>query len=376
MQPAPMGHHRLRPGLASAWRGPGTLQIGLGERAGIVLSGVTEVDVSFLDLLASGVTAAAVTAGQVPPGPARCAQLLDLLDSADLLITEPPAGPSVAGLGARRARLEPDAAAWSLVDDEPGPDSDRRPIGDGWARLCRRAGRVVLVHGLGRTGWSLAALLSAVGVRTVVRDPRPVRPGDLGPCGPTEADLGLSRENAFARQFTGPRHGGTGVTEPHPDPDLVVLVDHTVADATTTRSLLQTDLPHLSVVLGEGRAVIGPLVTPGEGPCLRCLDLHRADRDPAWPHLVAQLSRAGAGSRDVVASAVPEEPEETVLAQATAALTMAQVQAFLDGRPAAAHAATLELGLPDLLPARRPWSPHPSCGCTGLRAAESVLLRV
>src|SRR4051794_13645696 len=91
--------HRLRPGLRSAWRGPGTLQLGLGTRASLVLSGVTDADAGFFDLLAVGVPDAAVRAGIVPPGPSRCAQLLEHLSQAELLVTSPAQARDVAGLG-------------------------------------------------------------------------------------------------------------------------------------------------------------------------------------------------------------------------------------------------------------------------------------
>ena len=43
--------------------------------------------------------------------------------------------------------------------------------------------------------------------------------------------------------------------------------------------------------------------SPGDGPCLRCLDLHRADADPAWPALAgsaaADRAPAGRGRRHV-----------------------------------------------------------------------------
>lgn len=52
---------------------------------------------------------------------------------------------------------------------------------------------------------------------------------------------------------------------------------------------LRRDVPHLPVVFGDAGVTVGPLVEPGAGPCLRCLDLHRTDADPAWPAMAAQL---------------------------------------------------------------------------------------
>ncbi len=62
----------------------------------------------------------------------------------------------------------------------------------------------------------------------------------------------------------------------------------------------------------DGTGLVGPLVIPGMTSCLRCADLHRSDRDAAWPAVAAQL-------RDAVGSA----DRATMLA--TAALALSQV---------------------------------------------------
>jgi hypothetical protein len=88
-----------------------------------------------------------------------------------------------------------------------------------------------------------------------------------------------------------------------------------------------------------------------------CLDLARAERDPAWPLILAQL--AGQAGADPLAC-------DTVLATMVAAQAAAQALAFLDLGAAAAVAVTngtLELVLPDWQWRRRTWHPHPRCGC-------------
>src|SRR5258708_24971775 len=47
---------------------------------------------------------------------------------------------------------------------------------------------------------------------------------------------------------------------------------------------------HLVASASEAIGVVGPLVIPGRTACLRCLDLFRTDRDPAWPLILAQLA--------------------------------------------------------------------------------------
>jgi bacteriocin biosynthesis cyclodehydratase domain-containing protein len=115
-------------------------------------------------------------------------------------------------------------------------------------------------------------------------------------------------------------------------------------------------VPHLAVSASEAIGVVGPLVLPGRSACLRCLDLTRAERDPAWPLILAQLSaRAGADPPGC----------DTVLGTTVAAQAVAQALAFIDqdGQVPAVTNGTLELVLPGWQWRRRTWQPHPRCEC-------------
>lgn len=94
--------------------------------------------------------------------------------------------------------------------------------------------------------------------------------------------------------------------------DLVVLSDYLVADPHMVRDLHTERVPHLPVRVRDGTGMVGPLVVPGVTSCLGCADLHRSDRDAAWPAIAAQL-------RDTVGVA----DRATLLA--TAALALSQV---------------------------------------------------
>jgi len=96
-------------------------------------------------------------------------------------------------------------------------------------------------------------------------------------------------------------------------------------------------------------------VLPGVTACLRCLDLHRTDRDPAWPVIAAQLASAGRGSG--------VDACDIGLATLGASVCALQVLAFVDGGEPATHDGTLEVALPDWRIRRRSWGPHPACGC-------------
>jgi len=128
-----------------------------------------------------------------------------------------------------------------------------------------------------------------------------------------------------------------------------------------TAGLLGLGRPYLAVAADEAIGVVGPLVLPGSSPCLRCLDLTRAERDPAWPLVLAQLAGRSC-----------EPPAcDPVLASAVAAQAAAMVVAFADRAPLAnaAVGATLELVVPDWQWRRRSWRPHPACSCGASAAA-------
>jgi len=243
-------------------------------------------------------------------------------------------------------RLGPDLASLSLVPTTRTPFEVVR---------ARRAASVV-VHGAGRVGASLATLLAAAGVGQVhVADRGPVRPGDVAPAGVAAADVDRSRTAAAAEAL---RRAAPEIrsTPPAPGrrPDLVVLASTEPVDTTLRTALAGGRVAHLVAGVRETTAVVGPLVLPGRTGCLRCGDLHRADRDPAWPVVAAQL--VGIRRRR-------EEPCDVVLATVAASLAALHCLAHLDGRPSAATGASLELSLTDWRLRRRSWPAHPRCDC-------------
>ncbi|MCV7404463.1 cyclodehydratase [Mycobacterium marseillense] len=142
--------------------------------------------------------------------------------------------------------------------------------------------------------------------------------------------------------------------------DLVVLADYLVADPRLVRDLHDQGVAHLLVRVRDGIGLVGPLVIPGVTSCLGCADLHRRDRDEAWPAICAQL-RETVGVAD----------RATVLA--TAALALSQVNrviAAVRGQEAASGPeppqtlnATLEFDLHAGAIVARRWDKHPLCAC-------------
>jgi bacteriocin biosynthesis cyclodehydratase domain-containing protein len=142
--------------------------------------------------------------------------------------------------------------------------------------------------------------------------------------------------------------------------DLVVLSDCLVADPRMLRELHAQGVAHLPVRVRDGAGLVGPLVIPGATSCLGCADLHRRDRDAAWPVVAAQL-------RDTVGVA----DRATLLA--TAALALSQVNRVItavrrsdtgpDSGPPPALNTMLEFDVHAGSVAARHWPKHPLCSC-------------
>ncbi|BBX65750.1 hypothetical protein MSAS_49240 [Mycobacterium saskatchewanense] len=142
--------------------------------------------------------------------------------------------------------------------------------------------------------------------------------------------------------------------------DLVVLSDYLVADPRLVRELHGQGVAHLPVRVRDGTGLVGPLVIPGVTSCLGCADLHRRDRDAAWPAISAQL-RETVGVAD----------RATVLA--TAALALSQVNRVIaavrghegvpDPGPPQTLNTTLEFDLNAGAIVARRWTRHPLCMC-------------
>ncbi|HET7667466.1 MAG TPA: cyclodehydratase [Mycobacterium sp.] len=143
--------------------------------------------------------------------------------------------------------------------------------------------------------------------------------------------------------------------------DLVVLSDFLMTDPRVVRELHTAKVAHLPVRLRDGAGLVGPLVIPGVTSCLECANLHRSDRDAAWPAVASQLRNA-VGSAD----------QATVLATAALALNQVDrvIQAVRGGddvetsaQPPATLDTTLEFDVNVGAIVARRWSRHPRCWC-------------
>jgi hypothetical protein len=140
---------------------------------------------------------------------------------------------------------------------------------------------------------------------------------------------------------------------------LAVTVAHYVLAPDQHGLWLRRDIPHLPVVYNDTTVTIGPLVEPGSGPCLYCLQRYRTDADAAWPAIASQLW----GRRSTV-----ETPLVSLGVAAIASRIV--VDRLGSGEPASEHRSLTVDALSGTVTAALV-RPHPLCGCTGLGVAGS-----
>ncbi len=319
----------LKSGLLAVWRDRDTVQIGIDPRRAVALTGMGRAAavIGLLDGSRDRAQVVAAARDQGIPAPITD-QILTLLAAAGALDDQPAATLRSLPQPARR-RLTAELATASLAHQD----------GDGGARtLARRRAARVLVSSAGRIGTTITEILSAAGI----------------------GSLDLVHATAEAGPWAGPGPAGRKLPpgRQQPLPDLVILVGRQAPEL--TGRLMRTGIAHLAASAGEAIGVVGPLVRPGQTACLRCLDFIRAERDPAWPLILAQLATRQADPPACGAA----------LAAAVAAQAAAQALAFVDRAPLAAVAenGTLELVLPGWQWRRRTWLPHPACTCRGSTA--------
>lgn len=357
---------RLTASTRVLWRSGDELQLELGTRS-VVVRGPTAHFVGSLDRAdeAERFGSGGAPIGSATTPDADVLMTLQALDRAGFLtrVADPDLVPAEPDRSVRAVRLGPDLAALAT-----------RFGGRAAQVLTARHRRQVSVRGSGRLPTLIASLLAAAGIGHVDvggYDPTgsdatggEVALRDAAPGGLQPGDEGRRTILAAAEAV---QRAAPGVDTSSPStsrrrPDLTILATDAHIHTDVHLPLTVDGRPHLAASVWAARAVIGPLVVPGHTSCLGCADLHRGDRDPAWPALAAQLATATGAARASSDIAV------TVLA---AAVTAVQALAYLDGeRPATANG-TLEIALPDWRLRRRTWVTHPDCPCAGFGAAEA-----
>ncbi|NNG39196.1 hypothetical protein HJ588_07900 [Flexivirga sp. ID2601S] len=148
----------------------------------------------------------------------------------------------------------------------------------------------------------------------------------------------------------------------HDRPDLVVLPAVDALPPWTAGAWERSGVRQLPVIVSGDRLTVGPLIRPGSGPCLHCLDLHRADRDPSWAAWAA--TRTAPSGTDAPVGAPPE------IAAMAAGLVCTIVRGLVTGEPLPAGVSlSMRSPRPRLL--HHLWPVHPAC-CGSAERQETM----
>ena len=322
---------RLKSHIRPLRRGTGSLQLGVCPDTGVVLDGLSDAEITVVESLDGSLDLRAVYAGAAAAGVAagRLSALFAALDEHHLLVDVDTDRACLSPIDEpRRHLLAPDAAAvaaayglWS----------------DGYDRIVARSSQQVVISGEGDLPCALADLL---------------RIGGIG-----KVSVGANAVNVLDLELRGHRAGGARgrLGSRSTLPDLVVLAAMGAICPDAGEPWLRRGIPHLPLVVQGHRVQLGPLITGRGGPCLSCLDLHRRDRDAAWPALLAQLAPGP------FLPGAPVILESTLTAMTIGAAAMI-VHTCLDGQPVSGDL-SLELSLPWPTIQNRRWFSHPLCEC-------------
>lgn len=294
---------RIRPGLTVVWRSPDSLQFGAPE-AEVVLDRVDAGIEWLVARLRAGTTRRAAMASATRHGTPHADARAALEVLAPVIVEVDAAG-----------RPRRHAPRRLVIDVVPGPD----------------------VVGRARDARCIASMLRDRGF-----DAR---------CG-----IGLPFTDRVPVERTHDADGGDGPDADgalgcadHLDAELTVLVADFAVPPAGYQPLLCDDVEHVAVIARDDGVLVTPRIRPGRTPCLRCDELHRLDRDPAWYTVAAQLLTRRC-------SAVTD-------AEIAAAIAVAAQAGTFDAADGG-EALLVQHAIGTSTPLSRPF--HDGCGCRGL----------
>lgn len=229
----------------------------------------------------------------------------------------------------------------------PAPPTLWRGDGREQAGLARRivpppdlTGAAVRVRGLTAVGAAVAVAAARAGAARVSLADR--RFGDPEPGTVPRASRG-TRAQRTARQIAGLCPDVRIDLDASRRVDAEAVVGYGAIAPPVVHGLMVDDRPHVALLVDDAGVESLP-VRPGATACLRCRDLDRTARDPAWP-VVARQCEAHEPFTDPVTAAV------------AGALAAAGLAALVAGADPPAW--RVEAGMP----ARTPFPARPGCGC-------------
>ena len=226
-----------------------------------------------------------------------------------------------------------------------------------------------LGSGVSRSGLDMIASSSGASGHEVAGLLRRIKPLLL----PEEAPLPAARVSIVGRGQTVERIANAlalagasvsvSATPVDDQADLGIAVGHYVLDPDSYGFWLRRDLPHLPVVFGDESVQIGPLVDPGQTPCLYCLEHYRRDADASWSAIASQLWGRRASSETALVS--------TEVASRVARLVQGRLERGRAATGRSRTARSFRLAVESGEVTRRDWMPHPDCGCIEIPAATA-----
>ncbi|MET3453254.1 TOMM precursor leader peptide-binding protein [Curtobacterium sp. 1544] len=228
--------------------------------------------------------------------------------------------------------------------------------------LRRETGREALSGLAAATGCPpdvAARVLGAASPAVVDVLPEPLSRVEVHGAGTLADTIGalLEGEGITVARTSAPRGGPVDL--PSQEPRLAVVVAEHVVDPALRAAWTRRGVPHLSVVVGDGRVRVGPLLVPGAGPCLQCIEYARADDDPAWPAIAAQVWGR---------PAAPLSPYRTAAIAAAASRLLLERLPLRTQRPGDDQ---VVFDRDDLSVSRQPVRLHPRCACRALPGSDS-----
>jgi hypothetical protein len=274
---------RINPHQAALWRDLESLQIGIGEQK-LVLNSLTPAQERLIGALYRGIADK---------------HLPNLLD--DLGVDQ-----------AEGHRLVESLGPLLLKDTKPSSDSLTEDFvagafseiirasllsaSDGATVLMARRFRTVHIDDLSGTGLALTLGLAAAGVgRLVTHDQSTVEAQDLGPSSYPSQLLGKPKIQAVKQMLASSPNqmrvvSGQQLTSRNLEAiDCAAIIAQNAIEPRRYVQWLNRDVPHLAITFDAHTASVSPLVVPGRGACLYCLEQARTDQDPSWPVLASQL---------------------------------------------------------------------------------------
>ena len=226
-----------------------------------------------------------------------------------------------------------------------------RNAAEAWTR---RQEHHISIEGVNRVAHALVDVLAAshigsmqVLARSAAR--RSVTLRDIEAFGPMQDDVGVQSAVALKRHIERVMPERKLRTVRH----IAIACDARVSPGDEA-PFQERGIPYLRLLVTSRYATIGPLTLPGHSVCWSCIELHRTDADPQWPHSLAQFE----AHRRYAA------PIDDTFAMWVASETAAQVLRVIDtDDPSSLVNTTLHIDRATAGVRRRTWNVHPQCPC-------------